>query len=70
MEDQQHMDRRSTEPSSRTKPNGNAPGRRVQNVDFDELNYEQRRAPYNSGNRIVNEKEYNVSRNRNQNQNS
>jgi hypothetical protein len=67
MAEQQRLDLGTTEPSSRTKPNGNAPRRRVQNVDFDEMNYEQRRTPYNSSNRTFDEKEYDISRNHTQN---
>lgn len=45
------MNRGSTEPSGRKKNGTDASRRRIPGVDFEEMNFEQRRPPYNSGNR-------------------
>lgn len=60
-DEKQRMTRGNTEPSSRIKPIGNVPGRHVLGVDFQEMNFEQRRAPYNSGTRTIVENEFDVS---------
>lgn len=39
------------------KPVKNTAKRRVTEVDFEEMNFEQRRVPYNSCNRIISEKD-------------
>jgi hypothetical protein len=50
------MDRGTQEPSSHNKNEGNAPRRRIQEVDFEAMNFEQRRAPYNGARKTVSEK--------------
>jgi hypothetical protein len=49
------------EPSSRKEAGKAASSRRVPGVNFDELNFEQRRPPYNSGQRTIKDGQYNRS---------
>lgn len=63
---EQGMNRGSSEPSGRNKNGRDDSVPRVRNVDFDEMNFEQRRAPYNSGSRTLTDKIYDRAHKRNE----
>lgn len=60
MAEQQRVDRGSVQASRNKK--GYKPGSHVASVDFNEMNFEQRRAPYNSGSRTIADKEFDEPR--------
>ena len=61
---EQNPDGGRKEPSGHTKKQNNASARRlIQDVNFEEMNFEQRRAPYNSGSRNRSEEQYDENRN-------
>jgi hypothetical protein len=53
--DQQSNHSRNDPSSRKEKASTN---RRIQKVDFEQMNFEQRRAPYNSGRRNIADREY------------
>jgi len=56
---EQEQDRGSEESLGHNKEQPKTQGRgRIPGVNFDEMNFEQRRAPYNSGKRYRSEKDY------------
>lgn len=59
---EQWMNQCGNEPSGNNKKERDTSPRGVQRVDFDEVNFEQRRAPYNSGSKTLAEKEYTKNR--------
>lgn len=54
---EQRRNRNGNESPEQNQNKQKTVGRRVPEVDFEELNFEQRRAPYNSGSRTIGEKE-------------
>ena len=54
--------RNGNEPSSRNQNEMNASRRKVPDVNFDEMNFEQRRAPYDSGKRNIDARMYDCDR--------
>lgn len=63
MADQEQKPNRSVnEPSNHNQNTSGALRRKMQGVNFEEMNFEQRRAPYNSGKRNLAEREYDKDR--------
>ena len=60
---EQETNRSGSHPSSHKQNTTNTQRRKVLGVNFDEMNFEQRRAPYNSGQNNIEERQYDKDRN-------
>jgi len=61
-EPNEQENRGRSESAGHNTNNTNSSRRSVPDVNFDEMNFEQRRAPYNSGKRTISDREYDKRR--------